>query len=106
MTLPWDTERDGQPDDWRYSLAPQGGMRPPELEQGYFPARKRTYWIVRGCNRLSKMGGKLYELHGGATLEERLVPVVVFTKNAVTQIPKQLGKKTTVEVVDEFEGLI
>jgi hypothetical protein len=105
-TLPWDTERDGQPDDWRYSLASQDGIRPPELEQEYFPDTKKTYWIVRGYNRLPKMGGKLYELHGGATLEERLVPVVVFTKNAVTQAPKQLGKKTATEVVDEFEGII
>ncbi len=101
-TLPWD----GQPDDWRYSLAPQGATRPPELEQEYFPETKKTYWIVRGYNRLPKMGGKLYELHGGATLEERLVPVVVFMRNAVAEIPKQLGKKTTADVVDAFEGLI
>ena len=101
-TLPWE----GQPDDWRYSLAPQGVPRPPELEQEYFPETKKTYWIVRGYNRLPKMGGKLYELHGGATLEERLVPVVVFTRNAVAEVPKQLGKKATADVVDEFEGLI
>jgi hypothetical protein len=102
-TLPW---WDGQPDDWRYSLAPQGVHRPPELEQEYFPETKETYWIVRGYNRLPKMGGKLYELHGGATLEERLVPVVVFSRNVVTEVPKQLGKKSTADVVDEFEGLI
>ena len=101
-TLPWD----GQPDDWRYSLAPQGIPRPAELEQEYFPETKKTYWIARGYNRLPKMGGKLYELHGGATLEERLVPVVVFTRNAVTGVPKQLLKKTTADVVDAFEGLI
>ena len=101
-TLPWE----GQPDDWRYSLAPQGIPRPPELEHEYCPETKKTYWIVRGYNRLPKMGGKLYELHGGATLEERLVPVVVFTRNAVAEIPKQLGKKATADVVDEFEGLI
>ena len=101
-TLPWE----GQPDNWRYSLAPQGVTRPPEFEQEYFPETKKTYWIVRGYNRLPKMGGKLYELHGGATIEEQLVPVVVFTRNAVTEVPKQLGKKTTAEVVDEFEGLI
>ena len=101
-TLPWE----GQPDDWRYSLAPQGVPRPPELEQEYFPETKKTYWIVRGYNRLPKMGGKLYELHGGATLEERLVPVVVFTRNAVAEVPKQLGKKATADVVDAFEGLI
>ncbi len=102
MTLPWD----GQPDDWRYSLAPHGATRPPELEQEYFPETKKTYWIVRGYNRLPKKGGKLYELHGGATLEERLVPIVVFTRNAVAEVPKQLGRKTTADVVDEFEGLI
>lgn len=105
-TLPWDKERDGEPKDWRYSLAPSGVTRPPEFESEYFPDRKETYWIVRGYNRLPKMGGKLYELHGGATLEERLVPVVVFTKNVVSQAPKQPGKKATAEIVDEFEGII
>jgi hypothetical protein len=102
ITLPWN----GQPDDWRYSLAPAGVAKPPELEQEYFPETKETYWIVRGYNRLPKMGGKLYELHGGATLEERLVPIVVFTKNAVTQVPKQLGKKTAIEIDDALDGLI
>jgi hypothetical protein len=101
-TLPWD----GQPDDWRYSLAPQGAPRSPKLEQEYFPETKKTYWIVRGYNRLPKMGGKLYELHGGASLEERLVPIVVFTRNAATEVPKQLGKEAKAEIVDEFEGLI
>ena len=105
-TLPWNKERDGEPKDWRYSLAPSGVARSPEFESEYFPDKKETYWIVRGYNRLPKMGGKLYELHGGATLEERLVPVIVFTKNAVTQVPKQLGKKTAAEIVDELEGII
>jgi len=101
-TLPWD----GQPDDWRYSLAPQGIARPPEFESEYFPDRKETYWIVRGYNRLPKKGGKLNELHGGATLEERLVPVVVFARSAASEAPKQPKKKIAAEVVDELEGLI
>ena len=101
-TLQWE----GQPDDWRYSLAPQGVPRPPELEQEYFPETKKTYWIVRGYNRLPKMGGKLYELHGGATLEERLVPIVVFARNSVAEIPMQQGKKGPTDVGDAFEGLI
>ena len=101
-TLPWD----GQPDDWRYSIALQGIPRPPKLEQEYFPETKETYWIVRGYNRLPKMGGKLYELHGGASLEERLVPIVVFTRNAVAEVPKKIGIKAKAEIVDEFEGLI
>ena len=105
-TLPWDKQKDGEPDNWRYSLAPQGASRPPELEQEYLPDKEETYWIVRGYNRLPKQGGKLYELHGGATLEERLVPIVVITKNAVTETPKQLGKKKTADIVDEFEDII
>lgn len=106
ITLPWDKERDGEPKDWRYALAPSRIARPPEFESEYFPDSKETYWIVRGYNRLPKMGGKLYELHGGATLEERLVPVIVFAKNAVAQVPEQIRKKTTAEIVDEFEGII
>lgn len=101
-TLPWN----GQPDDWRYSLAPARAARPPELEQAYFPETQKTYWIVRGYNRLPKKGGKFYELHGGATLEERLVPVVTFTRKVVTEAPKPIRKKITADVVDEFEGLI
>jgi hypothetical protein len=106
ITLAWDKERYGKPLDWRYTLAPSGVARPPEFESEYFPDEEETYWVVRGYNRLPKEGGKLYELHGGATLEERLVPVIVFTKNAVAQVPQQLGKKATAEIVDEFEGLI
>jgi hypothetical protein len=101
-TLPWN----GQPKDWRYSLAPEGVAKPHELVQEYYPETKETYWVVRGYNRLPKMGGKLYELHGGATLEERLVPIVVFTRNAVTQVPGQLGKKIAAEIVDQFNGII
>ena len=105
-TLPWDKERAGEPGDWRYSLAPQGTQRPPEFESEYSPDRKETYWIVRGYNRLPKQGGKLYELHGGATLEERLVPVTVFTKNAVAQAPQRIAKKITADLEDEWAGII
>ena len=106
-TLPWNKERDGEPMDWRYSLAPQCAQRPSEFESEYYPDRKETYWIVRGYNRLPKMGGKLYELHGGATLEERLIPVIVFTKTALAEVPKKSEiKSVTAELVDELDGLI
>jgi len=42
----------------------------------------------------------------GKRAKERLVPIVVFTRNAVVEGPKQLSKKSTADVVDEFEGLI
>jgi hypothetical protein len=102
VTLPWG----GEPRDWRYSLAPENSVRPPEFEQQYHPDSGKTYWVVRGYNRLPKSGGKLYELHGGASLEERLVPVVVFTRAKSVVQPKQADKKTTEELIDKFADLI
>lgn len=101
-TLPWN----GEPLDWRYTLAPKNAARPPELEQQYHSESGKTYWVVRGYNRLPKQGGKPNELHGGASLEERLVPVVVFTK-AKTVVPaKQRDQKMTEELIDKFADLI
>jgi len=61
--------------DWRYMKANRDIQRPDGLE-----ATMDDYWIVRSYDRLSKSGGKPYEMHGGATLEERLVPFVVFAR--------------------------
>ena len=101
-TLPWS----GQPDNWRYSSALPDTTRPEELVQAYYPETGSTYWIVRGYNRLPKMGGKIYELHGGATLEERLVPIVVFARNVDAEVQTQFEKKSSADVTDEFEGII
>jgi hypothetical protein len=63
------------------------------------------YWVVRGYNRLPKEGGKKYELHGGATLEERLVPVVVFKRGAVLDSHKIEPIKPAEQLVekDDFD---
>lgn len=104
--LPW---KSGEgPLDWRYSAAQDGVQRPEECESQYFPDSGETYWVVRGYHRLPKKGGKKYALHGGASLEERLVPVLIFTRNinvdaAVTNPPV---KKQVAELKDEFEGII
>jgi hypothetical protein len=45
-------------------------------------------------------------LHGGATLEERLVPVVVFTRNAVMEVQKKFSIEIKTDIIDAFEGLI
>ncbi|MDR1164376.1 MAG: BREX-4 system phosphatase PglZ [Deltaproteobacteria bacterium] len=97
MTLPWkDT-----PNDWRYSVAPNDMERPPEFERYYDAKKNITYWIVRGYNRLPKQGGKL-SVHGGATLEERLVPVVVFTKAKSTNASKHIDNQKTEQLVDKI----
>lgn len=97
-TLPWK----GAPLDWRYAVAPQGENRPPELDSRYSEVDSITYWVVRGYNRLPKQGGKLNELHGGASLEERLVPIIVFSRVKSAKKPIQLGEKTTEQLVDKM----
>ena len=88
-TLPWS----GDPDDWRFSVAPENSPVPDGMESCYSPSSGKTYWMVRGYNRLPKKGPKLYALHGGATLEERLVPIIVFTASkAGTSMPIQKKK--------------
>ena len=83
--------------DWRYREPAEQGGCPPELEEPL----DGKYWVVRGYNRLPKKGGgQGFEQHGGATLEERLVPVVIFS-NTDTFEPK--AKKTDIKRVQIIE---
>lgn len=95
-TLTWN----GDPQDWRYSIAPPNTERPPEFESYYDVERNTTYWIVRGYNRLPKQGGKL-SVHGGATLEERLVPVIVFSKMKTEIEPMPLNKQIVEQLIEK-----
>jgi hypothetical protein len=90
----------GEPQDWRYTVAPPNVKCPPELEPFYNAENNLTYWIVRGYNRLPKKYGKL-SVHGGATLEERLVPIVVFSKTKTDSVLKQISKQKTEQLVEK-----
>ena len=72
--------------DWRYSSAVSSAHCPESMVASLCGG----YWAVKGYNRLAKQGGKRYEVHGGATLEEWLVPIIVFVKGAVF-VPKPQG---------------
>lgn len=74
--IPWE-----DPQDWRYTSCSLSIDVSDDLEVVYRPDEERTYYVVRGYNRFQKSGGKLYALHGGATLEERLVPFIVFSNS-------------------------
>lgn len=102
-TLPWN----GEPMSCRYSIAPMNEQRPPEVESYYDVDKNTTYWVVRGYNRLPKKGAM--SVHGGATLEERLVPVIVFTGSKNKQETKLIGEKSVDQLVekmgfDDIEG--
>ncbi len=63
-------------EDWRYARAIPNMPVPKGLTMNL----SGSHWIVKGYNRLPKQGGKLYEMHGGLTYEECLVPFIVFKK--------------------------
>lgn len=87
--------------DWRYSERPVQGDCPPELEE----TLDGRHWAVRGYNRLPKKGGgQSFEMHGGATLEERLVPVVVFSRTGrFAPKAKTSDKRAQIVEKDDFD---
>ena len=87
--------------DWRYrERAAQGGC-PPELEE----TLDGRHWVVRGYDRLPKRGGgQGFEIHGGATLEERLVPVVIFSRTGQFVPKSKIGdKRAQIVENDDFD---
>ncbi len=87
--------------DWRYRERAAQGECPPELEE----TLDGRHWAVRGYNRLPKKGGgQSFELHGGATLEERLVPVVVFSRTGQFVPKAKTGdKRAQIVEKDDFD---
>lgn len=98
-TLPCETG--AQVADWRYRERAALGGCPPELEE----TLDGRHWVVRGYNRLPKNGGgQGFELHSGATLEERLVPVVIFSRTGQF-VPKTKteDKRALIVEKDDFD---
>ena len=94
-------EEGGEVADWRYRERSGQGGCPPELEE----TLDGRHWVVCGYDRLPKRGGgQGFELHGGATLEERLVPVVIFSRTGQF-VPKAKtdGKRAQIVEKDDFD---
>lgn len=89
--LPWDA---GAIDDWRYTTLDHQITTPAGMIASYSPSDSKWYYVVRGYNRLKHSGGKPYALHGGASLEEILVPMVVFTNDDI--------EETSADTTEEF----
>jgi hypothetical protein len=87
--------------DWRYRECAAHGECPPEMEE----TLDGRHWVVRGYDRLPKKGGGHgFELHGGATLEERLVPVVIFSHTGqFVPKAKTAGKRPQIVEKDDFD---
>lgn len=90
---------DGLAEDWRYASTVKGKMPSVDL----FENLAGDYWMVKGYNRFSKKGGKLHEMHGGATFEEMLVPFIVFKQGAVFIPQTQQISDANVEFVENYD---
>lgn len=87
--------------DWRYRERAAHTACPPGMEEPL----DGKHWVVRGYDRLPKKGGgQGFEMHGGATLEERLVPVVIFSHTGQF-MPKAKPSSKRVQIVekDDFD---
>lgn len=87
--------------DWRYRERVAGAGCPQELEE----TLDGRHWVVRGYDRLPKKGGgQGFEIHGGATLEERLVPVVVFSRTGqFVPTARGAGRRAQIIEKDDFD---
>jgi hypothetical protein len=93
---------DEKPDDWRYIKCPEGK----HCSEEFIETLDGQFWVVRGYNRLPKQGGKQYEVHGGYTPEETLVPFIVFSKHTTisdSQPTIQTQTKQQIKEKDDFD---
>ena len=70
-------------------------------EKPDFATEENGYWV--SANYCRFQGGRLssVEVHGGATLEEVLVPVVEFTLQKKVDVKKAVKKSATLEKPDD-----
>ena len=71
------------PNNIRYTKATHGMNAPQGVETYHNIDENINYWVAKGYNRFNKKGKM--PSHGGASLEERLVPIIVFTRDELTQ---------------------
>ena len=90
---------EGEIQSGRYVIAPPNMPKPSEFESYYDADGNISYWVVRGYNCLRS--GTL-SVHGGASIEERLVPVVVFSKTKTsTQVQIPVAKPTVDQLIEK-----
>lgn len=98
LVLPLPAEE--KPDDWRYCRLVPGCATPPGV------VAENGYWVVKGYNRLGKSGGKDWELHGGLSWEETLVPFVLFENDSASLMAEPVETAATgFEEADGFDDL-
>ena len=101
----YDTLIDGvkDPDDWRYTLEPTNSDSIPNgVIVEYYAQKNCNYWVAQGYNRFPKKGAKYNELHGGGSIEEQLVPFIVFSRGKAIAKPNvPIVKKPKAQMIEK-----
>jgi len=86
---------------WRYAEIENHSSAVPDKTELTIDGK---YLLLRGYNRFSKQGRSTFETHGGAALEERLVPVAVFAQGQAASA-ESVVKTPEAELVenDDFD---
>ena len=88
---------DTAPQHIRYTEAISNKDTPKGLEADLDVKNNKKYWVAKGYNRLNKKGAM--PSHGGASLEERLVPVIVFSQNMQSdKFPMQMIEESEYDI--------
>ena len=97
------------PDHWRYTKAPEGMETPPGTMVVWIPNTDDKYWLIKGYDRFKKSGGPKYEVHGGASAEEVVVPLIVVSRGGHEQCVEidstEVDVGTQIVERDLFAGL-
>ncbi len=88
-----------KPDNWRYTKVLPGQPAP----KGSRANLSETYWAVCGYNRFRKPGAPEYEVHGGITPEELLVPVIIFQNDGELHFGKKAATASEFVLDSDFD---
>ena len=90
---------DYEGDGWRYmKLGDNDSSRPDHVDVEHNIQNGEFYWIIRNYDRFKKKGGVKYEMHGGSSVEEMMVPFIVVTRDA-TDVVVPVKRKN-----EQFKG--
>ena len=73
---------DFEGEGWRYRVTGDADPKPPaNVDVVRNDLNGKYYWTVRNYDRFKKRGGVKYEMHGGSSIEEMMVPLIVVTRD-------------------------
>lgn len=99
---------DYEGDGWRYRETGNADSDPPgNVDVVHNDQNGRYYWTIRNYDRFTKRGGAKYEIHGGSSVEEMMVPFIVITRTdsdnvmPVKRRGQRIGVGTTSQIKEK-----